>query len=239
MKKSYQKYIPMFWDEKGKPFGLDIPLVALLAANVIPLLGVIFLKWDIFYIVFFYWAENLAVGLFNILKIAFVKVKPPAQNLAKLFMIPFFMFHYGIFTAGHGFFIIEFFGDRHMRHTHHRETWPCIFVFLQMIINVLKDIFQSVPQAVKYGVLSLFISHGISFVYNFLIKGEYTRTSPAVLMGQPYVRVVIMHITIIIGGILLQVTGSPAGLLIVLVGLKTFIDINLHKLEHKKAVLDK
>jgi hypothetical protein len=218
------------------PFWTNVPLLALIAANTIPLIGVLFLKWDVFYIVFFYWAENLAVGFYNVLKMAFVKVKHPAENLGKLFMIPFFLVHYGGFTAGHGFFIFHFFGEEHVVNSmHHRETWPCFFVFLQMLINLLKDVFSSVSPTVRLAILSLFISHGISFVYNYLLKGEYKRINPATLMGQPYVRIFVMHITVLFGGILLQVTGSPAAFLIILVALKTGIDIKLHKLEHKKA----
>jgi hypothetical protein len=139
----------------------------------------------------------------------------------------------------HGVFIFAFFGKEHKIHSSsHRETWPCFLALLQNLINVASDALQAVPQTVRLAVLSLFISHGVSFVYNYLIKGEYARVNdPSVLMGQPYVRVVIMHITVLIGGILFQLTGSPAALLFILVGLKTFIDINLHKLEHKKITL--
>ncbi len=217
---------------------MDVPLLALIAANTIPFFGVLFLKWDIFYIVFFYWAENLAVGFYNVLKIAFVKVKNPAENFGKLFMIPFFMIHYGGFTAVHGFFIFHFFGKEHAIHSmHHRETWPCIFGFLQMFINLLRDVFSSVSPAVRLAILSLFVSHGISFVYNYLLKGEYAKINPANLMGQPYVRIFVLHITVLFGGILLQVTGSPAAFLIILAALKTGIDIKLHNFEHRKITL--
>ena len=150
--------------------------------------------------------------------------------------IPFFMVHYGMFTAVHGVFLFAFFGKEHQIHTSHRETWPCFLSVIQMLINTVSDAMKAVPAAVRFAVLSLFVSHGVSFVHNFLIKGEYARINPGVLMGQPYGRVVIMHITILFGGILFQVTGSPAALLIILIGLKTFIDIALHNAEHKKAV---
>ena len=221
----------------SKPFWMDIPLLSLIAANTIPFFGVIFFKWDIFYIVFFYWAENLAIGFYNVLKMAFVKVNHPGGNMAKLFMIPFFMVHYGGFTAGHGFFIFEIFSKGHtMRSMHHEETWPCFFVFLQMLINLIRDFFSSVSPAVRLAIFALFISHGISFIYNYLLKGEYAKSDLGALMFQPYVRIFVLHIVVLFGGILLEVTGSPAGLLIILVVLKTLIDINLHKLEHKKAI---
>jgi hypothetical protein len=54
-------------------------------------------------------------------------------------------------------------------------------------------------------------------------------------MGQPYVRVFVMHITILGGGFLSMALGSPAALLLVLVLLKTAVDVKFHLREHKKA----
>ena len=82
---------------------LDIPVIALIAANTIPLFGVLFLEWDAFFIVLLYWSENLVIGCYNILKIIFAAVPHPTAHLGKLFLIPFFTVHYGGFTAIHVF----------------------------------------------------------------------------------------------------------------------------------------
>jgi purine-cytosine permease-like protein len=86
-------------------------------------------------------------------------------------------------------------------------------------------------------VLALFISHGISFVQNYLLKREYAIAKPEKLMGSPYGRVVVMHIAILAGGFLTMAIGSPAPLLVILVVLKTVLDVNLHNREHKKQKL--
>ena len=87
-----------------------LPLISLLAANSIPLFGVLFFGWDAFGIILLYWSENVVVGFYNVLKIAFVKVKDPKEHLGKLFMIPFFMIHFGGFTGVHGVFVLTMFG---------------------------------------------------------------------------------------------------------------------------------
>ena len=92
-----------------KKYASNIPLMALTAANVLPLFGALFWGWEAFNIVLLYWAENLAVGFYNILKIAFAKVSHPAEHLGKLFLIPFFTVHYGGFTAVHGVFVLAMF----------------------------------------------------------------------------------------------------------------------------------
>src|SRR5215218_6748545 len=93
----------------------------LIAVNTVPLLGVLIFDWSLFSIVFLYWIENGIVGFFNVLKIAWAR-KPassegrftingrPAGRASKLFIIPFFIFHYGMFWTVHGVFVIVFFG---------------------------------------------------------------------------------------------------------------------------------
>jgi uncharacterized membrane protein len=74
----------------------------------------------------------------------------------------------------------------------------------------------------------------ISFAYNYIGKGEYKQASLDSLMSQPYSRVVLLHVTIIIGGILVMELGSPVLALVILILFKTFIDIQAHLREHKK-----
>jgi hypothetical protein len=235
MKLTKKNFKSLILPVEGASLWTNVPLLALLAANAVPLFGVLYLKWDAFYVVLLYWAENLAVGFYNVLKMAFAKINHPVEHLGKLFMIPFFMVHYGGFTAVHGFFILALFSKGEQEPPMGGESWPCFFVFLQILLNIIKHIMLTIPPVVRLAVLSLFASHGISFVYNYLIKGEYTRTNPQKLMAQPYARVFVMHITILGGAFLTMVLGSPAALLLILVAIKTLIDVKMHLREHKKA----
>jgi hypothetical protein len=213
---------------------LDVPVLALLAANAIPLFGVLFLGWDAFSIVLLYWTENVVIGFYNILKMVFAAVPHPAAHLGKLFFIPFFMVHYGGFTAVHGFFVLALFHKGEGPSMGHMD-WPCFLVFVQMLFNVIGYAYSIIPPQVRMAVLALFASHGVSFVQNYLLKGEYATAKPDKLMGSPYGRVVVMHVAIIAGGFLTMAIGSPAPLLVVLVLLKTVLDVSLHNREHKKA----
>lgn len=217
----------------AREYWSNIPLLALTAANLVPLFGAFFLGWEAFDIVLLYWAENLAVGFYNILKIAFVQVSRPIEHLGKLFLIPFFAVHYGGFTAGHGFFILMLFkkGEEPFPAG---DAWPCFFVFLQMLLNVIKQAYSVMSTPMRYALAGLFLSHGISFVYNYLLKGEFKRTNPQKLMSSPYARIVVMHLAIIIGAFISMALGSPVAVLAVLVVLKTALDIKLHLKEHDK-----
>ncbi len=217
-----------------KEYLSNIPLLALTAANVIPLFGAVFWNWDAFNIVLLYWAENLAVGFYNILKIAFAKVPHPSAHLGKFFLIPFFTVHYGGFTAIHGFFVLTLFKQGEPPFPS-GDNWPCFLVFVQMLVNVIKQAYSVMSPQMKCTLAALFLSHGVSFVHNYLLKGEFASANPQKLMVSPYSRIVVMHVAIIAGAFLTIALGSPLGVLAVLIVLKTAIDVKLHLWEHKKA----
>ena len=50
---------------------------------MVPLWGVLFFNWDAFYIVLLYWAENLVIGFYNILKMVLAQPLNP-DELKKL-----------------------------------------------------------------------------------------------------------------------------------------------------------
>ena len=218
--------------KQGNDILRRLPLISLIAANAIPVFGVLFAGWDAFYIVLLYWAENIVVGFYNVLKMAFVKVARPQDHLGKLFMIPFFIVHFSGFTGIHGVFMLAMFkrgSDDFMG----RVNWPCFLAFVQILLNVICQAYSLLSFQMKLALLALFASHGVSFVYNYLYKGEYARTKADKLMGAPYARVVVMHVAIIVGGFLTMAAGSPAALLFVLVALKTILDVKLHLREHR------
>jgi hypothetical protein len=214
----------------------DVSVVALILANAVPLYGVAFLKWNAGAVILLYWAENLIVGFYNILRMALVRVPNPVDHLRKLFMIPFFAVHYGGFTAVHGGFVMVFFRglESGFPEPASGREWPCFLVFLQLLIAVVQQAWSVLPPGAKPVLLILFLSHGVSFVQNFIINGEYKTTDVEKLMGRPYSRIIVLHVAIIFGGFLTMLLGSPMGVLIVLVIVKTIADLKLHLRSHRK-----
>jgi hypothetical protein len=212
----------------------NLPLIALLVANTLPIIGVLCFGWDAFAIVLLYWSENIVIGFYNVLKMAFVKMEHPTQHLGKLFAISFFTVHYGGFTGGHGLFILSMFQDGNASPFSSGDSWPCFLAFVQLLINVIRQAISIIPPNMMYAIAGLFVSHGISFGYNYFYKGERKRTNLGKLMGQPYGRIVVLHVAIIFGGFLTMTMGSPVGVLLILVLLKTIIDVKLHLRERKK-----
>lgn len=207
-------------------------LIALVIADLIPLFGVFYYGWDAFIILLLYWSENLIIGFYNILRMIFLQTNHIGKKLSKIFMIPFFTLHYGAFCAGHGFFLFAIFGKDPFKMAN--ESGVGFIPFLDVFVGVVQNLIVTMPKEFFISFFALFLSHGISFLDNYIGKEEYKHTNLKTLMTLPYNRIIVMHITIIAGGFLLVVLDSPAYMLLILVLIKIVINIKLHIKEHKK-----
>jgi hypothetical protein len=199
-----------------------VSIITLVAANSIPLLGVILLGWRVFPILLIYWIENLIVGLFNVLRMLFADPDQRLMWFAKVFMVPFFCLHYGLFTTVHGAFIFTIFGDSTVSHSHG------LLPGVAMVSAAVR------ANGANFAVLALFMSHFVSFVWNYMLGGEYRNVSLPVLMAQPYQRVLVLHLVILLGGLAAQLLGSPMYAVAVLVAIKTALDVAAHNRERAK-----
>ena len=231
-------------------------VAALIVANAIPLFGVLFLGWNVWMILIVYWLENGVVGVFNVLKILRAEgaILPssgwtmngrPMGAVGRRAIAGFFLMHYGIFWLVHGLFVLTlpmFTGlMSEVSGPHLLFDVEGQFVDGSYIGPAL-DPGANLSSGLQFGpsvlaVIALAVSHGLSFWFNYLGRGEYRRTSPAAQMFAPYGRLFVLHITIIFGGIAIAITAAPAAAVAVLVVLKTAMDIGFHLAEHRKAAM--
>jgi hypothetical protein len=169
-------------------------------------------------VLWMYWIQSVIIGAFNFFRIITLKnfstegfkqngksVSP--TKAAKISTAIFFLFHYGFFHLVYGIFLATF------PVILHEEKSTGIFYLL----------FPSIVFLINYG---------IEFYK------EQTTTTDEVpnlgtLMFMPYLRIIPMHLTIILGGFIAAV-GSFAGVktslavILLLMGLKTFVDLITH-----------
>ena len=224
------------WYRVGSSAGA---VAALVAANLVPLIGVLWFGWSMWTILTIYWVENGIVGFFNVLKMAAV------PGIGKLGVIPFFVVHYGMFWFVHGIFVFALpsFAGLGGRGECIGSTVPDGLP-ADFPTDLLPGLASSactspfgtlVWSNVALAAAALFLSHGASFFLNYLGKGEYLTTSAARQAVAPYGRVVMLHVTIILGAFIIAFVGAPIGALLVLVVLKTAFDLGLHLREHGAA----
>lgn len=197
--------------------------ISLIVVNLIPLYGVIFHGWNINSLMILYWLENVIIGFFTVLKmfkaegmVDPMKYKKVTLNgkpmsafamatgvIKRSFFIPFFAMHFGMFTLVHGIFTLIIFYSSDI-------NWFGVFISF----------------------LSLFVSHGVSYVGNFLHNEEYKKVSVEYLFISPYPRIIVMHLTVILGAMFVFNNHSMYALILLIV-LKTCADLGSHVFEHR------
>jgi len=188
-----------------------VSLITLIIANLVPIVGVIVAGWDAGMIVLLYWSENLIVGFYNVLKMARVPVEGARAKHKKGGLIAFFCVHYGLFCVGHGVFV----------------------VLLASFSPMVQEGVMRVIGQLIWPFLGLTVSHGISFVQNFIIRKEYASTTVERQMGRPYGRIVLLHVAILFAAMPTVLLGSPMPLVVLLVVGKIFVDLWLHGRSHR------
>jgi len=198
--------------QQGKSLDWRSPSgMLLIMANLVPLAGVLWFGWQIGELFLLYWLESAIIGVFNVAKIVVI------GGWSALFMAIFFIAHFGGFMVAHLLFIYTFFVQGNAS-----VSVPLAQVGVQFTV-------------LWPAMLALAISHGFSFFTNFLGQQEYLGKTTNQQMSEPYGRIFIMHITIILGGFLVMLLGAPLISLILLVALKLVADLKAHVREHKSG----
>ena len=221
---------------------------AIVASNLVPLIGVFLCGWDLRDVLLAYWVESGVVGVFNVLKMFFAydsiktrekrfkilgwafsisaknKTAEERNNLfafiVRIQFIATFASFFLMFMLIHGVFIIALTSGGGLKKG----------VFINYF--TLKQVFkQTYPALVAF-----LISHGFSFFRNYLQRNEYQRATLGALMVQPYLRIFIMQLSLILGIGIVSLLGftRSAGVLVFLVVIKTLLDVRAHIQERKR-----
>lgn len=193
-------------------------LLSLIAVNiVIPMIGLGVFRWDAATLLFVYWGENIVVMFYALLRLAFskhvddVRVNdrrvPLSGTASKLFVLGFFIVHFGIFSLVHLGFLVSIFAT---------------------------ESFSVYLHAILIGAPLLFVSHGVSFVQNFWFRERQTVPTYE-LMVKPYARIVPIHVAIILSGFFVFWTDAPLAGAIILSVVKLLFDVRLHAGSHALA----
>jgi hypothetical protein len=204
----------------------------LILVNLVPLYGVWFEGWDAARVFLVYCMETVIVGLLNVLKMAavtiFVKPREDWNNNGShsmqsgWFFIFFFMIHYGFFVLIQTqiFFGVSNFGKQ-----------DSFFSAYSQIPALLGD----------EGILLLgifIVYYSLDTLFSFFLSGAFKTTSLSVLMFQPYQRIIVQQLIVIVGSMFLLL-GATKIFMLIMVCVKIFFEVffpydKLLKLSAKK-----
>lgn len=192
---------------------------SLVIANLIPVIGVWFLGWSAKEVFLVYCLETIIIGGFTLLKLlitGLIVKKDTWQNQGVVskqpfwFFMLFFIMHYGLFVGVQMgiFFSVSGIGDEHgINFWNFFTKWP------SLLTNE------------AYIMLGVFIlSYGFRLTTDFILTGDYKTSSLGYLMFQPYGRIFIQQITVILGSMFLSF-GAGKVFILIFAAIKIFFEV--------------
>jgi Family of unknown function (DUF6498) len=202
-----------------------------IAANLLPVVGVWCLGWSATEAFIVYALETIIVGLIALLKMLCVTVSKKRDDWhangkttsqSGLFFILFFIIHFGFFLLVQTTLFSQAAGIT--------PTGSGMFYFITHLD-------QYIDKEVGYMLIAFSISHSIKSLFPFLLRQEYKTQSLMLIMFQPYGRIFIQQFTVILGSMLLTF-GLGGIFIIVFAAAKIFMEVffNYDRLLNKAMV---
>jgi len=171
----------------------------LIAANLLPVAGVWFWNWSPYEVFLVYCLETIIIGIYNLVKMGIVTISrktdiwyngPSRTKQSGLFFMLFFLLHYGIFV---GVQMGIFFGVSGIGKGTHITAFNFFYKWPRLISN------DSLVMLCAF-----VIGYGFKMVVDFILSRRYRTVPMMLLMFQPYGRIFIQQLTVIIGSIFLS-----------------------------------
>lgn len=194
----------------------------LIAANLVPLLGVLFWGWDGKGIIVVYILETVVIGILNALKMLIVyfvnglrnedeSKNSFTQGVSGLGLIPFFLFHYNFFIFVQS---VLFFAFSSMWEAG-RGPEP---------FNVIANFSLYLTEDNLIALGSLLLANMAYFITDFIVPRKYETQSMQSLMMAPYKRIFLQQFLVILGGFIFMLTGGIKLVMALFVVLKIVAD---------------
>lgn len=203
--------------------------ISLLLANLVPVAGVLLWGWSLIDLLMLYWLESAVIGLFTVLCVLVLRAQDEpwwAHLGKKVFAVPFFIAHYGMFWLVHGVFLVAFFAGG----TEALFIRPGGLLSAPINYSVVRADILIWPLAV------MVTSHAVAFITGFLATGEHRSSTVQGLMGRPYGRVLVLHFTIVFGAFLVRFLGQSVAVLLLFVLLKIVADVSALRRDQRREV---
>jgi hypothetical protein len=193
------------------PRGGPVDVALVLALNALPIWGVLAGDWSIAALMVLFWLENAFAGI----GIAARMLLLPGPNVVhgmKFVLLPFFLIHYGGFTAIHGVFVFTMFAKDFSLGAQPGFWWAVLAAAIVQGWQAWQKHRAYVPP--QWSDEQRAAGHKDPLMARRQVLPLMR------LMSEPYLRVGILHVVIVIGGMIALALGAPIAALLLLIALK-------------------
>ena len=188
---------------------------------------------DAFSILLAYFMETIVIGIIQMCKLWLTNHKGlkdvDIANTPKMkggFLILFFAFHYGFFVAVQSVFMFGFFEIE--------------FDEIASAFNLIENYLFAINYKGTLWALGAILFFNLSEFYSyFWLPRRFERVSPNKLFFKPYVRIFVQQFAVILGGFFIFLSEAGIGAAIVLIVVRTYVDLYRASLRGDSAALDR
>jgi hypothetical protein len=191
----------------------------LIVANLLPVYGVWFMSWNPKQVFIVYCLETIIIGFFTLVKLGTVSAirkkewwqnYRPATIVPGIYFMIFFLLHYGLFVSVQ---TSLFLGITSMHEAHTPSILHLIFHPRQYLSRDAWLLF------------CVFVfSYGYENLFSFISKNEYRTRSFERIMFEPYIRIIIQQLVVMLGATCLAF-GSNRVFILVFALVKIFVTV--------------
>jgi len=206
--------------ELARAYRDPLSLVSL-AVDLMPVIAVFAFGWGATPLVALYWLENLVIGAFTILRMIAISAGTRSFGIfaMALFLMLFFLFHYGMFCFVHGAFI------RALASGGGSDGFE--------LLSLIPWALGTAPEMVWFVAAIIGVS-ALYYVFDFLLGDDYKISTLMTEMSSPYGRVMTLHTGILLGvGVAFSLNEPLAGVLL-LIFIRVVFGIALTLLRQRK-----
>jgi hypothetical protein len=193
-----------------------------IAMNAIPVFAVIVFGWQALPLLLFYWIENVVVGILNVFKIVVAGVAGTKTHpLMLAFFLILFVLHYGAFCLLHGAAVLAMLVVGALA----RNEGGIGFNPVDMLAR--EGLTLETGSELVWSAAVLLAVHVGKFVAVWLRRRQWQQVEPNKQMFEPYGRLVVMHLTLIVAAIAVIALGEPLAAVLAMAVLKCGLELGL------------
>lgn len=213
----------------------------LVAANLLPVYGVLELEWPVMSLLALFWMEVAVVGMVTVLSMLYAPASGVLARIARLGAVLLFCFGYGLLGMTYGLFLaVAFKYDAYLNLFHGllgissvappdaapEFTAIVSNAFLGGGLLLLQEVGSAWFALAAIGALAA--SHLLAFFRHYVGRGKFRAASLPVLGFKPFGRLALLQVVVVVGGAAATAGDAPVWAAVVLIGAKTVADLIGH-----------